>query len=78
MPNWCSNNVTIEADPDSELFRKLMNSVNDEKDLFNQFVPQPKFENDQEWYGWNIENWGTNGMPRHGMLCKQPMVLHLH
>ena len=59
MPNWCSNNVTIEADPDSELFRKLMNSVNDEKDLFNQFVPQPEFSNDQEWYGWNVENWGT-------------------
>ena len=59
MPNWCSNNVTIEADPDSELFRKLMNSVNDEKDLFNQFVPQPEFSNDQEWYGWNVDNWGT-------------------
>ena len=59
MPNWCSNNVTIEADSDSELFRKLMNSVNDEKELFNQFVPQPKFDDDQGWYLWNIENWGT-------------------
>lgn len=22
-------------------------------------VPQPKFENDQDWYNWNIQNWGT-------------------
>ena len=46
MPNWCSNNVTIEAS-DSESLKRLLNAVNDEKELFNQFVPQPKFSNDQ-------------------------------
>ena len=58
MPNWCSNNVTIEA-TDSELLKRLQDALDDEKDLFNQFVPQPEFEGDQDWYMWNIENWGT-------------------
>ena len=58
MPNWCSNKVEIEAN-DSNLLKRLKKAVDEDKDLFNQFVPQPKFSNDQEWYGWNCDNWGT-------------------
>jgi hypothetical protein len=58
MPNWCSNSVTIEA-TDSESLKQLQNAVNEEKELFNQFVPQPKFEGSDDWYMWNVENWGT-------------------
>ena len=58
MPNWCSNTVKIVAD-DSEKLKRLQEAVQEGKDLFNQFVPQPKFEDDQAWYFWNIENWGT-------------------
>ena len=58
MPDWCSNTVKIVAD-DSENLKRLQDAVQEGKDLFNQFVPQPKFENDQDWYMWNIENWGT-------------------
>ena len=58
MPNWCSNSVTIEA-TDSESLKQLQNAVDEEKELFNQFVPQPEFEGSDDWYMWNIENWGT-------------------
>jgi hypothetical protein len=59
MPNWCSNVVTINCNGDEELTKRLKESLDSEKDLFNQFVPQPKFENEEDWYWWNVENWGT-------------------
>jgi hypothetical protein len=59
MPNWCSNVITINCNDDEELTKRLKESLDSEKDLFNQFVPQPKFENEEDWYWWNVENWGT-------------------
>lgn len=31
----------------------------EEKELLNWMVPQPNFEGDQDWYMWNVNNWGT-------------------
>jgi hypothetical protein len=63
MPNWCCANVEISA-TEKEI-KRLKKAIKDgnkdgaQKGLLNAMVPQPVFENDQEWYGWNIENWGT-------------------
>ena len=59
MPNWCYNKVKISPLNDEVLEAKLRESVKEDKELFIQFVPQPEFEGDQDWYMWNIENWGT-------------------
>ena len=59
MPNWCYNNVKIESYGHPSLSKDMKNSLSEDKDLFIQFVPQPKFENDQDWYMWNVNNWGT-------------------
>lgn len=56
MPNWCQNHVRFSHN-DPEMIAKLVNAANDEK-LFNTFVPRPE-EKEEEWYNWNIQNWGT-------------------
>ena len=58
MPNWCYNNVKISANGNEELLKKLQDAVQENKELFNQFVPIPESEKDN-WYSWNCENWGT-------------------
>ena len=57
MPNWCSGRATISgpAPVISEIKSILENP---EGDLLNWMVPRPKAE-DENWYNWNIENWGT-------------------
>jgi hypothetical protein len=57
MPNWCSGRATISgpAPVISEIKSILENP---EGDLLNWMVPRPKSE-DENWYAWNIENWGT-------------------
>ena len=57
MPNWCSGRATISgpAPVVSEIKSILENP---EGDLLNWMVPRPKSE-DENWYAWNIENWGT-------------------
>ena len=58
MPNWCSNDVKISFDSGNE--EALRDALENDQDLFQQFVPRPEEFNDGEkWYWWNIENWGT-------------------
>lgn len=58
MPNWCSNRATISGPaPVIAEIRAIMET--EEKELLNWMVPQPNFEGDQDWYSWNIANWGT-------------------
>ena len=58
MPNWCSNDVKIYFDSEDET--QLREALENDQDLFQQFVPRPEEFNDGEkWYWWNIENWGT-------------------
>ena len=58
MPNWCSNRATITGPEPliDEIKRKL---TQDEPELLAWMVPQPTFEGDQDWYMWNVNNWGT-------------------
>ena len=58
MPNWCDNRATISGP--TEVIAELKKIIeSDDGELLNWMVPQPKFENDQDWYSWNVENWGT-------------------
>lgn len=59
MPNWCYNNVKVESYGHPSLSKDMKESLKEDKELFIQFVPQPKFDGDQDWYMWNIDNWGT-------------------
>lgn len=58
MPNWCSNSIiikdlTIEQVADLERYI----AENDGR-FFQYFRPRPK-KDDDDWYDWNLKNWGT-------------------
>jgi len=56
MPNWCSNRARITGPaPVIEKIKEILES--EDKELLNWMSPRPKAEED--WYNWNIQNWGT-------------------
>lgn len=58
MPNWCSNRARITGP--APVIKEIVEVLNQENpELLNWMVPQPRFENDSDWYDWNINNWGT-------------------
>ena len=72
MPNYCNNNLIIEGD--SEILKKFYDEnftlephwkserPPTEPELrFSLSVPMP--EDDEDWYSWNIDNWGTKWEP---------------
>ncbi len=54
MPNWCLNKLTISHEDRS----KVMEFVHAYKEgkACEHYLPRPA---DQDWYEWNIANWGT-------------------
>ncbi len=56
MPNWCYNVVTFRHKNIEEI-NKIEKACSDDT-LFNTFVTRPAEEEDN-WYNWNLENWGT-------------------
>lgn len=57
MPNWCQNTLNIFHE-DKGKVDKLQNVLNtEEPKMFEHLCPQPNDVDD--WYSWNIENWGT-------------------
>lgn len=57
MPNWCSGRATITGP--APVISEIKSILEDpEGDLLNWMVPRPKAE-DENWYQWNIDNWGT-------------------
>ncbi len=58
MPNWCYNTIRVRG-PQRELdkFEKHLNDT-DGKDWFSYFVKPDHELKDDEWYGWNLENYG--------------------
>ena len=75
MPNWVRSNLTISGDRvELDKFINLARNENyyyEEKDPkhretlldFGKFIPRPAEEED--WYSWNCENWGTKWNAKH-------------
>ena len=66
MPNWCYNKVSItnNSDDNSKLQKVkefLYSDASDDSEEnvfdFNNVVPEPEENND--WYLWRVNNWGT-------------------
>lgn len=59
MPNWCDNTLTI-THPDKvkidAIEAGLIRKENNE--LFQTILPRPASE-EESWYEWNVNNWGT-------------------
>jgi hypothetical protein len=64
MPNWCSNTITISSDEPGKLkeFVDFLEEKNG-KEWFNFFLPTPEELQENGWYEWNVENWGTKWNP---------------
>ena len=57
MPNWCMNSVTIRGNPEK---LAAIKEAADKGEMLQHMVPMPKeYLDDQSWYSWRIENWGT-------------------
>lgn len=57
MPNWCNNVLEISHEDPAEI-QRVVAAWNSGQGFFNQLVPRPAIE-EENWYAWNIENWGT-------------------
>lgn len=63
MPNWCNNKatfipVTDEAKELLKQFKEYLDSAPEEPKFFGWFYPAPE-DQAENWYRWNIDNWGT-------------------
>ena len=67
MPNWCSNELTIQGSPKelSKLIKKVEITKSEATDnhlesIFSchRVIPRPLNKQD-DWYEWNVANWGT-------------------
>jgi len=57
MPNWCSNRATISGP--APVIKEITEILNREDPaLLSWMVPEPKYEGDQDWYMWRVNNWG--------------------
>lgn len=56
MPNWCENDLYIEAD------KQTIDSIQDgflAGKLLHTIRPEPQHENEGDWYEWRWKHWGT-------------------
>lgn len=52
MPNWCNNHITITGKEED------LKCIFEAKLSFNKLCPRPAEQN-ENWYQWNCEHWGT-------------------
>jgi hypothetical protein len=58
MPNWCYNAVTL-SNTDKTKIDELESVLSDDKaEIFMHLCPRPA-DQEEEWYAWNVNNWGT-------------------
>ena len=61
MPNWCENSLTVSGEFQELRKFKQENTYTEDGEVtlsFNLMVTLPQEEEDN-WYDWQIENWGT-------------------
>ena len=56
MPNWCNNSLRL-SHSDPAMISRAAKAIEDNR-LLEEFIPRPADQEDN-WYDWNIENWGT-------------------
>lgn len=56
MPNWCSNTLTLSHTDPKEIDRAV--DAFKKGEFLATLVPRPVAEEDN-WYEWNVQNWGT-------------------
>ena len=58
MPNWCDNTLTLTHEDPTQIDRAI--AAFSEGKLCQEFHPmQPQLLEDESWYSWRVENWGT-------------------
>ena len=58
MPNWCNNTLTLTHEDPTQIDRAI--TAFQEGKLCQEFHPmQPQLLEDESWYSWRVENWGT-------------------
>lgn len=58
MPNWCMNNLTVSHSDPSKL-QEFVDAYNSGKTC-EHYLPVPNgYYDDQRWYDWCVNNWGT-------------------
>ena len=56
MPNWCRNSIAISHN-NPAMIERLADA---HKAPLQEFIPCPyNPDNDQRWYDWRVNNWGT-------------------
>ena len=62
MPNHCRNTLKLESGEDilNVINPYLIDNGDGDYDVdFNKIIPEPKGEEEGNWYQWRIDNWGT-------------------
>ena len=58
MPNWCNNTLTLTHEDPTQIDRAI--AAFQEGKLCQEFHPmQPHLLEDESWYNWRVDNWGT-------------------
>lgn len=59
MPNWCNNKLSVAGEA-GEIQKFIQANLIDGTLQFGALVPRPdEFNKGNDWYEWNIANWGT-------------------
>jgi hypothetical protein len=58
MPNWCYNSVTLSHEDTTKIDSLAEELSKEETEPFQHLRPRP-VEHEEDWYGWNCNNWGT-------------------
>lgn len=56
MPNWCSNNITIDGPVGT--VTNIHYLITSSEDSLMALRPRPENIGD-DWYSWSVQNWGT-------------------
>lgn len=57
MPNWCNNTLILEGTTDE--LQKVKPLLFNGEDKFSLACAVPPPKDLEDWYNWNISNWGT-------------------